>query len=206
MDVKSLSGGEYFVTFIDDKSRYTWTYVLKQKSQLFSKFGEWKSMVERLSGRKLMTLRSDNGGEYTSTEFDAYCKTEGVRHEFTVPRTPEQNGVAERMNRTLQESVRSMLSESKLPKRFWAEALSTAAYLRNRSPTNAVIGMTPYEAWTGDKPSVKHLRVFGCVCYAHVPKDERKKLDPKARECIFLGYSTEVKGYYYYYAYISNTN
>ena len=120
--------------------------------------------------RKLKVLRTDNGGEYTSADFKKYLKKEGVRHELTVPKTPEQNGVAERMNRTLVEAVRSMLAEAKLPHCFWAEALSTAVYLRNRSPTKAVKGMTPFEAWTGDKPIVEHLRAFGCAAHAHGPR------------------------------------
>jgi len=95
-----------------------------------------------------------------------------VRHELTIPKTSEQNGIAERMNRTLVESVRSMLSHAKLPHKFWAEALSKAVYLRNLSPTKAVEGMTPFEAWTGEKPNIQHLRIFGCAAYAHVPKDE----------------------------------
>ncbi|XP_063049961.1 uncharacterized protein LOC134444635 [Engraulis encrasicolus] len=168
-------------------------YVLKHKDEVFNKFVQWKAEVETYSGRKLKVLRTDNGGEYTSKEFDAFLKTEGVRHELTVPKTPEQNGVAERMNRTLVETVRSMLADAKLPQKFWAEALATAVYLRNRSPTKAVADMTPYEAWT-----VSHLRVFGCDAYAHIPKDERKKLDPKARKCILLGYGTETKGYRLY--------
>ena len=88
-----------------------------------------------------------------------------------------------------------MLINAKLPHKFWAEALSTATYLRNRSPTKAVKGMTPIEAWTGEKPKVEHLRAFGCVTCAHIAKDERHKLDSKARKCIFLGYGTETKGY-----------
>ena len=115
-----------------------------------------------------------------------------------MPKTPQQNGVAERMNRTLVEAVRSMLSDAKLPKCFWAEALATAVYLRNRSPTNAVQGKTPHEAWTNEKPSVDHLKVFGCLCYSHVAKDERQKLDVKARRCIMLGYGTETKAYRLY--------
>ena len=102
------------------------------------------------------------------------------------------------MNRTLVEMVRAMLADAKLPKKFWAEALSTAVYLRNRCPTKAVEGMTPVEAWTGEKPGVGHLRAFGCVAYAHVAKDERQKLDMKSRKCIFLGYCTETKGYRLY--------
>ena len=100
-----------------------------------------------------------------------------------MPKTPEQNGVSERMNRTLVEMVRSMLSDSKLPPRFWAEALATAAYLKNRSPARAVEGKTPVEALTGEKPNVGNLHSFGCIAYAHIPKDERHKLDPKARMC-----------------------
>ena len=197
MNSQSLSGAEYFLTFIDDKTRYVCVYVLKRKDQVFEQFLEWKALVEKSTGRKLKALRTDNGGEYTSAEFEAYLK-KGVRHELTVPKTPEQNGVAERMNRTLVETTRSMLADSKLPPKVWAEALSTAVYLRNRSPTKSVEGMTPFEAWMGEKPNVEHLRTFGCVVYAHVAKDERKKLDVKTRKCIFLGYGTETKGYRLY--------
>ena len=102
------------------------------------------------------------------------------------------------MNRTLVEMVRSMLSDAKLPQRFWAEALSTAVYLSNRSPTKAVQGMTPFEAWTKEKPAVGHLRVFGSDAYAHVPKEERRKLDSKAKKCILVGYGEETKGYRLY--------
>ena len=151
-------------------------------------------MVEKSTGQQLKNLRTDNGGEFTSNEFEEYLKAR-VRHERTISRTPEQNGVAERMNRTLVEAVRSMLSTSKLPHKFWGEALATAVYLRNRSPTKAVEGMTPLEALTGEKPNVEHLKTFGCAAYAHVPKDERQKLDSKSRKCIFLGYGTDTKGY-----------
>jgi hypothetical protein len=198
MSSKSLSSGEYFLTFIDDKTHYVWTYILKHKDEVFQKFLEWKTLVEKSTGKQLKTLRSDNGGEYISSEFKDYLLKEGIRHELTIPKTPEQNGVAERMNRTLVESVRSMLVDAKLPHKFWAEALSTAVYLRNRSPTKAVEDKTPYEALTGNRPDVKHLRVFGCVAYSHVPKDERKKLDSKSRKCILLGYGNETKGYRLY--------
>lgn len=197
MSSESLSGAEYFLTFIDDRTRYVWVYILKRKDQVFERFLEWKALVEKSTGRKLKALRTDNGGEYTSAEFEAYLR-KGVRHELTVPKAPEQNGVAERMNRTLVETMRSMLADSKMPHRFWAEALSTAVYLRNRSPTKSVNGMTPFEAWTGEKPNVAHLRTFGCTVYVHIPKDERKKLDMKTKKCVLLGYGTETKGYRVY--------
>ena len=193
----SLSGAEYFLTFTDDKTRYVWVYPLKQKCEVFERFVEWKTMVENETGHKLKVLRTDNGGEYLSDRFKEYLRSEGVRHELSVPKTPEQNGVAERMNQTLVEAGRTMLADAKLPQKFWAEALSTAVYLRNRSPTKAV-EMTPFEAWTGEKPNVAHLRAFGCLTYAHIAKDERQKLNPKAKRCILLGYGTETKGYRLY--------
>lgn len=198
MREKSLGGAEYFVTFTDDKTRYTWVYILKTKDQVFDCFLQWKLLTEKQSIRKLKTLRTDNGGEYTSNKFEKYLKDEGIRHETTVPKTPEQNGVAERLNRTLVESARSMLLDANLSKSYWAEAVSTAAYLKNRCPTRAVQDKTPYEAWHGKKPSVDHLRVFGCDAYAHVPKDDRGKFDTKARKCILLGYGEETKGYRLY--------
>ena len=122
---KSLSGGEYFVTFVDDYTHHVWVYIMKSKCEVFGLFIDWKTLVENVSGRKVKTLRTDNGGEYTSREFELYLMREGINHETTIPHTPEQNGVAERQNRTLIEGVRTLLFDSKLPHRFWAEALST---------------------------------------------------------------------------------
>ncbi len=112
---------------------------------------------------------------YTSNAFEKYLRCEGIRHEKTNPKTPQQNGVAERLNRTLVESARSMLLNANLSKQYWAEAVSMAVYLRNRCPIKAVEGKTPYEAWYGQKPKVDHLIVFGCDAFAHIPKDERGK-------------------------------
>ena len=160
MNARSFGGEEYFITFIDDSTHYTWVYPLKRKSDAFNQFLKWKALAENSSGRRLKVLRTDRGGEYTSTEFEEFLESAGIRHERTIPKTPQQNGVSERMNRTLVESVRSMLVDAKLPHEFWAEALSTAVYLRNRSPTKAVDGMTPFEAWVKKKPSVSHLQRF----------------------------------------------
>ena len=195
---KSLGRAEYFVTFIDDKTRYVWAYAIEKKSDIFQKFCEWKAEVEKSLGQSVKILCTDNGGEFTSDEFEKYLKKEGIKHQLTIPKCPEQNGVAERFNRTLVEMVRSMLADSELPKSFWAEALATAVYLRNRSPTKPVEGKTPYEAIYGEKPKVEHLRVFGCTAYSHIPKDGRQKLDAKARKCIFLGYPCHRKGYRLY--------
>ena len=195
---RSLGGGEYFVTFVDDHTRHVWVYILKHKDDVLQRFREWKALVEKSSGRMIKTLRTDNGGEYISTEFNLYLTKEGIKHELTIPHTPQQNGVAERLNRTLIEGVHTMLADSKLPHRFWAEALSTTVYLRNRSPTKALEGITPFEAWSGTKPDVSFLRIFGCSAYAHVPKAERHKLDSKTRKCVLLGYGANRKGYHLY--------
>ena len=138
--------------------------------------------VENFTGHKLKILRTDNSGEFTSNSFQAHLKACGVRHELTIPKTPQQNGAAERLNRTLVETTRAMLLDARLPHQFWAEAISTAIYLRNRSPTSAVKGATPYQAWYKKRPEVEHLRVFGSTAYIHVPKNMRGKLDSKTKK------------------------
>ncbi len=116
-------------------------YVLHRKNQVYEKFREWKAAVEKSTGRKVKAIRTDTGREFTSREFESYLTTEGVCHDLTIPNIPEQNGVEERMNRTLVEMARSMLVNSKLPCSFWAEVLSTVTYLHNRSPSKAVAGI-----------------------------------------------------------------
>lgn len=191
---RSLGGAQYFVTFIDDHSRKVWVYPLKKKDQVLQAFKEFHASVERASGRKLKCLRSDNGGEYLGP-FEAYCKTHGIRHEKTPPKTPQMNGIAERMNRTIAEKVRSMLSHAKLPKSFWGEAVRTAVDLINLSPSRPLNGEIPDEVWYGKKASYGQLRVFGCRAFVHVPKDERAKLDTKTKECIYLGSPRDELGF-----------
>ncbi|CAH9105075.1 unnamed protein product [Cuscuta epithymum] len=159
-EVESIGGSRYFLTFIDDASRKVWVYFLITKDQVFECFKTFHVLVERETGKKLKCLRSDNGGEYTSKAFDAYCREYGIRHEKTVPRTPQHNGVAERMNRTIMERVRSMLNMAKLPKSFWAEAVNTACYLINRSPSVPLNFEVPKRLWTDKDPTYSHLRVL----------------------------------------------
>src|SRR4051812_25056485 len=198
MSVPSIGGSWYFITFINDKSRMTFVYFLKQKDEVFEKFRNFKILVENQTDKQVKILRSDNGGEYTSKNFDRYLQVRGIIHQKSVPYTPEQNGVAERANRTIVEKARSMLHERNLGMEFWAEAILTATYLKNRSPTKAVPDMTPFQAWTGKKPKLEHLRSFGCKAYAHVPIQRRNKLDSKTVECILVGYSSESKAYRLY--------
>ena len=179
MNVNSVGGSRYFVTFIDDYSRYTTVYMMKTKDEVFDKFKEFVTLAENLTGEKvkclsLKKLRSDNGGEYTSKKFDDYCKDNGIKREFTIPYSPQQNGVAERMNRTILEAVRSMLYHANLPHMFWAEAVATAVYLKNRSPTSHLKEMTPLERWSNKKPNVDNLKVFGCKALVHVPEEKKE--------------------------------
>ena len=195
MKVPSLNNNKFFLLFIDDQTRYGWIYFLNNKSEVFGLFKKFKALVEAQSKKKIKVLRTDNGGEYNSTEFKYFCETQGIVHQFTVPYSPQQNGVAERRNRTIMEMSRSILFEKKIPKRFWAEAAFTSMHLLNRLPTKAVEGKTPYEAWFNLKPSASHLKVFGSICFIHVPDAKRDKLSEKSEKCVLVGYSAESKGY-----------
>ena len=171
MPVVSMGGAQYFVTFIDDFSQKVWVYSLKRKDQVLSVFQRFVTLVETQTDKKVKCLRSDNGGEYVSKAFQDFCDAKGIKREFTAPYNPPQNGVAERMNRTIQEKIRSMLSNASLPNGFWAEALATAIHLINRSPNKKLESKVAEEVWSGKPPLYKHLRVFGCEAFCHIPKE-----------------------------------
>lgn len=149
-------------------------------------------MIEKQTERKIKRLRTDNGLEFYSGEFNQFCRHEGIQRHLTVPYTPRQNGVAERMNRTLLERARSMLSNAGLGKQFWTEAICTACHLVNRSPNASIDFKTPEEIWSDHPPSYSHLKIFDCPAFYHVSQG---KLEPRAKKCIFLGYASGVKGY-----------
>ena len=188
----SLGGARYMLTIIDDYSRKVWPYFLKHKDDTFAAFKEWKVMIERQTEKEVKVFRTDNGGEFCSDAFDDYCRKEGIVRHHTIPYTPQQNGVAERMNRTIISKARCMLSNARMNKRFWAEAANTACYLINRSPSIPLNKKTPIEVWSGMPADYSQLKVFGCTAYAHV---DNGKLEPRAIKCLFLGYGLGVKGY-----------
>ncbi|MCO5611254.1 hypothetical protein L7F22_065506 [Adiantum nelumboides] len=198
MRTSSVGNSLYFVTFIDDFSRFCWVYPLKAKSDVFAIFQHYVSMVENETGCKVQTLCTDRGGEYMSGAFKDFLGKKGIKHQCTMPYTPQQNGVAERKNRSLMEMARCMLKAKSLPHKLWMEAVACAAHVLNRCPTCALKTITPYESWYDKKPSVSYLRVFGCLAYAHIPQQLRGKLDDKAVKCIFVGYSSGSKGYRLY--------
>jgi hypothetical protein len=198
MSVESVSGSRYFVLFIDDYSRKTWIYFLKTKDEVFGRFQEFRALVENQTGRKIWVLRSDNGGEYTSKEFEDYCTTTGIKKELTVPYNPQQNGVAERKNRTVVGATRAMIHDQGLPLFLWAEASSVAVYLQNRSPHTVLGKRTPEETFSGTRPDVSHIRIWGSVCYCHVPSEKRTKLDPTTVKGLLVGYNEASKAYRIY--------
>jgi hypothetical protein len=192
------SVGMYTVSFIDDYSRKTWVYFLKSKDQVFSKFKEFKALIENLSERKIKILKSDNGGEYTSKEFVKFCKDVGIKRELTTPYNPQQNGVAERKNRTIMEAVKTMIHDQDLPMHLWAEAAKIAVYVQNRLSHSALRFKTPEEMFSEKNPKVSHLKIFGCPVFVHVPKEKRTKLAASGKKEIFVGYYEVSKAFRFY--------
>ena len=149
---------------------------LNEKSDAFSTFMKFNALVEKQKFCRIKTICIDREGEYTRREFEEYCKNEGIHKHLTTRYTPQQNGVSERRNRTIVEMTKTMMKEKGLPKYFWAEAVYTSVHILNRCPTKALKDKTPVEAWSGIKPSVSHFKIFGCICYADVPAEKRKKI------------------------------
>ncbi|GJX59139.1 retrotransposon protein, putative, ty1-copia subclass [Tanacetum coccineum] len=196
--IVSRQGASYFVTFTDDFSRYGYVYLLKHKHEVFETFKVFQKEVENQLGKTIKSLRSDRGGEYMSQEFLDHLKEHGIIAHRTPPYTPQNNGVSERRNRTLLDMVRSMMSQTTLPKSFWDYALETAARILNMVPTKKV-DKTPYEIWHGQAPKLSYLRVWGCEAFVkHDTLTKPDKLDPRSFKCIFIGYPKETMGYSFY--------
>jgi hypothetical protein len=195
---ESIGGGKYMLLVIDDTTRDTSIYILRKKSEALSHFKEWKALKEKESGHQLMRLRTDNGGEFTSSEFTSFLATEGIRHVLTAPYSSQSNGIVEHANRTIMDQVRCMLADAGFSEKYWGFAANAAVYLKNRSPASSLNGVTPYQARTGQRPSLKHLGTWGCLAFAHVPEEQRKKLRNGAQPGIFVGYCPTHKMYNVY--------
>lgn len=194
MQVESIGGKRYFVTFIDEYTRYSHVYFLKEKSEMSDHLIQFVEMLKNKFGRKPKIFRSDNGLEYVNSKVQSYLKREGIQIQHTVPYSSQQNGIAERKNRTLMEAARSMLFEAKLCKSHWAEAVLCANYIQNRLITRAT-NKTPIELWNDEFPKDEKYYEFGADCYAWIPKQKRKKLDQRAQKLKFMGYDETSKGY-----------
>ena len=187
-EVAGSNNARYFVTFIDDMSRFIAIYPIAKKSEVYKKFTEFQAAMEVEFGRQtIKELISDNGGEYSSDMFRQYCRSKGIKHTFTIPHTPQQNGIAERANRTIMEGARAMMRESTMPCSSWSEAVVYAAYVRNRSPSRTIEDKLPFEVRFGKTPDLSKMRIFGSKVFYHVPKSERSKLNSKACEGKFVG-------------------
>lgn len=189
------AGNKYFMLLVDDHTRVMWVYMLKNKDDAFSTLKTFRAQVETETGLKLKTLRTDRGGEFLSTQFTTYCKETGLNHHYTTPYSPQQNGVVERRNRTVVEMARSNLKSMDVPEKLWGEAVNHAVYILNRITTKSLKNSTPYELWTGRKPNLDHVRVFGCIAYARIAQAHLKKLDDRSKKLVHLGVEKGTKGY-----------
>jgi transposase InsO family protein len=197
MNVATPSGKKYYAIFKDDLTGFKEIYFMKHKSELPDCFKAFQTKMFAATGRKPSILRTDGGGEFISNEFEKYLESEGIIHQSSCPHTPQQNGVAERDNRTTVEAIRTELQAKQLPPYLWAAAASYTVYTQNRILQGDSI-LTPYEQWYGKKPDVSHLRAFGTPAYVHIPDANRRKLDAKASKGIFIGYSETTKGWLVY--------
>ena len=186
MEVASIGGHRYTFVLTCDHSSHAWVVLLKNKSETLERFKAFVLMVERLTSLKIKFFRSDRGGEFMSHEFTKFLEEQGITRETSAPRTPQQNGVAERMNQTLVNGARSLLRHSGMSKGFWAEAINVAAHVLNRAPRKGLDWRTPYELLFGKVPEVSYLRVFGCRAW--VLSDQGKKWDAKALPMVLVGY------------------
>ncbi|GJT65584.1 retrovirus-related pol polyprotein from transposon TNT 1-94 [Tanacetum coccineum] len=193
MRVESINGKKYVLVIVDDYSRYTWTHFLRSKDETPGVLIDFLTLVQRGLHAQVTTVRTDKGTEFLNKTLHAYFAKEGIRHETSTARTPEQNGVVERRNRTLVEAARTMLSAAKVPLFFWAEAIATACFTQNRSLVIPRHEKTPYHIINARKPSVKFFHIFGSLCYIVRDGENLDKNEGKGVACNFCGYSTQSK-------------
>jgi len=194
--VKSYYQNEYMITFVDDYTSHAWTFFLKKKSDGFNAFKDFNALVRTQHDKSIKTLMSDFGGEFKSDEFHEYLRTNGIKTMSSVPRTPQQNGRAERFNRTVMDKAEAMRHDAWAPASWWEFAVGYATHVYNRTPIRRLKWRTPYESLNKEKPDISHLRVFGCGAWVYLtPEQRNNKLSPKSELMVFIGYHPGVKGY-----------
>ncbi|GBM28889.1 Retrovirus-related Pol polyprotein from transposon TNT 1-94 [Araneus ventricosus] len=194
MPALSQGGNKYFFTIIDDYFRKVTVFPINKKSDVFQTFLRFQRRAERFLGRKIVSVKTDRGLEFCNKDLDSFLEQQGINHEKTNPYTPEKNGVVERYNLTALYGVKTLLKSSGVSQKFWGEALLCFTYTWNRVCYKDG-NKTPFEKYSGKKPSVSHLKPFGCLAYVGVPKQIRKKLDMRAKLGIMMGYALHTKGY-----------
>ncbi|GJX99926.1 retrovirus-related pol polyprotein from transposon TNT 1-94 [Tanacetum coccineum] len=194
--VRSYGGNLYTLVIVDNYFRYTWTRFLKNKTKAFEQFEIFNKKIQNQLGCSIVSIRTDHGREFDNeVQFGEFCNANGITRNFSVPRTPQSNGMVERKNRTLQEISRTMLNEQSLPQKFWCDAVDTSTYILNRILIRVILGKTPYELLKGRKHTLGYFRVFGSKCFILNTKVYLTKFDPKSPEGVFLGYSQNGKAY-----------
>ncbi|KAJ0536451.1 putative RNA-directed DNA polymerase [Helianthus annuus] len=192
--VTSYEGFKYFLTIVDDFSRTVWCYLLTNKTEVFENLNNFYELLVTQFEKRIKVIRSDNGTEFVNNQMSLFCKTKGILHQTSCSYTPQQNGVVERKHRHLLNTARALLFQSGLPLRYWSDCILTVVYLINRLPTSVLGGKCPYEIVYGFKPSLSHLRNFGCLCFSTI-LNETDKFAYHADKCVFIGYSNVKKGY-----------
>lgn len=194
----SRSGFRYYISFIDDYSRFTWLYPLTHRSQALESFKHFKNHSENLFSTTIKYFQCDGAPELTQGQMRQFLSDSGITYRISCPYTPQQNGVAERKNRHLSEIARALLFHAQLPSKFWYDAYATAAFIINRIPSQSLDHVSPYEILFKIKPAYSLFRTFGCLCYPFLGSTRVDKLSPKSVACIFLGYAPNHKGYLCY--------
>ena len=193
--IVSVSGYKYYLIILDDRSHYIWTFPLRLKSDTFSTIANFFAHVRTQFGTTIKSVECDNGREFDNSMSRTFFLSHGVALRMSCPYTSQQNGKAERSIRTMNNILRSLLFQASLPPVYWVEALHTATYLVNRLPTKTLASATPFYHLYSTPPSYEHLKVFGCACYPNMSSTAPHKLAPRSSLCVFLGYSSEHKGY-----------
>ncbi|KAJ9548783.1 hypothetical protein OSB04_021326 [Centaurea solstitialis] len=192
-NVMSIGKKSYCLVIVDDYSRFTWVYFLRTKDETSGLIKPFVTRVENKTNLRVKVIRSDNGTEFKNADLNSFCEEKGIERQYSAPRTPQQNGVAERRNMTLIEAARTMLADSKLPITFWAEAVNTACYVQNRVLIVKSKGKTPYELFEKKKPYIGFLQPFGCPCTILDTKTHLGKFESKSDDGFFVGYSSQSK-------------
>jgi hypothetical protein len=190
--VISVSGYKYYLVILDGCSYFLWTFPLKLKSHTFSNLSNFFAYARTQFGAAIKEVQCDNGQEFHNSSFRTFFLTHVAHLRMSCPYTSAQNGKAERIIRSVNNMIRSLLFQARIPPAYWAEALHTATYLLNILPTNTLHFSTPHFALFGEAPVYDHLRVFGCGCYPNLSATATHKLAPRSTLCVFQGYSTNL--------------
>lgn len=193
--VTSLSGCRYYVLFLDDFSHYLWVYPLRRKSDVFSKFLHFTAYVKNQFKTSIKSLQYDNGGEYDNNLFHSYFAQNGITFRFSCPHTSQQNGKSERMIRTINNAIRTLLFQTHLSPSYWVEALNVTTHVLNILPSSSIGNQTPHFILFNQTPTYSHLHIFGCLCFPNINYTTTNKLAPRSTPCLFLGYPLHQRGY-----------